>query len=119
MRGDISRGSVMSKFWVSGCSSPMPRAPLAAQRSISVTASCPQAGLTEQKGMRRPLAGGCGVGGCSRWPRGLSFKLVQPRPKGDGDVDVRFVHCLEQLGGGGGFGLGIAEQKSEGLVLTR
>ena len=39
----------MSKPWVSGWSSPIPRKPAAAQRSTSATAASPQAGLTEHK----------------------------------------------------------------------
>ena len=116
MRGDISRGSAMSKFWVSGCSSPMPRAPLAAQRSISVTASCPQAGLTEQKGMRRSLAGSCGAEDIFVGFPG-HVQAGPAEPKGDGDVDIRFVHGQEEFGCGGDPSLGIAEEEGESLVL--
>ena len=50
MSGPITSLLVISKPWVSGCSSPMPRAPPAAQRSTSWTAASPHDGSTEQKG---------------------------------------------------------------------
>ena len=38
-------------------------------------------------------------------------------PKGDGDVDIGFVHGQEEFGRGSDPGLGIAEEEGESLVL--
>ena len=54
MGGAITVRSPRSKPWVSGCSSPIPRAPRRAQRSTSSTARSPSRGLTLQKATSRP-----------------------------------------------------------------
>ena len=53
--GSIKEESPSLNPCVSGWSSPTPLAPKAAQRSISLSASSPQAGFTEQNGISLPL----------------------------------------------------------------
>ena len=95
----------------------MPRAPLAAQRSIFQHGVLSPGGVDGAEGDESAAAGGCGVEDVVVGLAGY-LQAGPAEAKGDGNVDVGFVHGLEQLGGGDGFGLGIAKQKSEGVVLT-
>ena len=73
-------------------------------------------GVDRAEGDESAAVVGCGVEDVVVYLTG-HVQAGPAEPKGDGDVDIGFVHGQEEFGRGSDPGLGIAEEEGESLVL--